>query len=544
MDYITQYHRAIESGEIIVSKRVAAIYSKLHRDIQTHGEWRYDDAYAARAISFIEHFCKQSKGEWIGQAIELQLFQKAFISALFGFVDKIGIRRFKETFFLVARKNGKSTLLSGILLYMLVADGEGGAECYTVATKRDQARITFVEAVNMVRQSPDLTKHLKKRKTDIYFPLMYGKIEALASDSNSLDGLNSHCVVMDELHAIKDRNLYEVMKQSMSARRQPLMVMITTSGTVRECIYDDMYDYASQVADGIITDERFLPVLYELDSRDEWTDWRCWAKANPGLGTIKKLADITEKVERAKANPRDLPGILCKDFNIRDTVAGSWLTFEEVNNETATDIAGLADCYAIGGADLSSTTDLTAATLIVRKADGNLYVLQKYFIPEDMLEKKIREDKIPYDAWEKRGLVKLCEGTSINYSDVTSWYLEMRDKYKIHPLWIGYDPWGSKYWVAEMQTAGFVMEEVRQGAQTMSQPMKQLAAAFKSGKVTYDNNPVLKWCLCNTQIKMDENENIRPVKGKNQKLRIDGAVSLIDAYVVYSRHYEDYNNLM
>lgn len=544
MNHIEQYYQEICSGEIVTSKRVRNVYEGLANDINKSGAWRFDETRAIKAITFIEKFCKQSKGEWISKPIELQLFQKAFISALFGFVNSEGIRRFKETFFLVARKNGKSTLLSGILLYMLVADGEGGSECYTVATKKDQAKITFTEAVNMVKQSPDLSRHLKKRKTDIYFPLTFGKIEALASDSNSLDGLNSHCVVIDELHAIKDRNLYEVMKQSMSARRQPLMVMITTSGTVRECIYDDMYDYAAQVADGMFADDRFLPILYELDNREEWTDWRCWQKANPGLGTIKKLEDITEKVERAKNNSKELPGILCKDFNVRDTVAGSWLTFEEVNNEEKINLEELADCYAVGGADLSSTTDLTAATLIIRKTDGKLRVLQKYFIPSDLLEKKIREDKIPYDLWEKRGLLKLCEGTSVNYSDVTAWFTEMRDVYKVYPLWIGYDPWGSKYWINEMQLANFTMEEVRQGAQTMSHPMKQLAAEFKAKRAIYDNNPILKWCLCNTQIKTDDNENIRPVKGKNPKLRIDGAVSLVDAYVVLLRHYEDYNNLI
>jgi phage terminase large subunit-like protein len=243
------------------------------------------------------------------------MFQKAFIAALFGVVHKkTGLRQFRETLFLIARKNGKSTMLSAIALYMLVADGEGGAEIYSVATKKDQARIVFNEAVNMVRQSPALSKHLKKRKNDIYFPLTFSKMEALASDSNSLDGLNSHCVIIDELHAIKDRNLYEVMKQSMSARRQPLLVMITTSGTVRECIYYDMYSYAVKIADGLVQDDQFLPILYELDDRSEWTDWKIWGKANPALGTIKKLEDLTAKVERAKNSPSDLSGILCKDY--------------------------------------------------------------------------------------------------------------------------------------------------------------------------------------------------------------------------------------
>ncbi|GIW49196.1 MAG: hypothetical protein KatS3mg079_672 [Caloramator sp.] len=263
MNWILEYWKEIEQGNIIVSQKVYKVYKRLVDEINSpKGEWIFDEEKANRAIDFIEKFCKQSKGEWIGKPVQLQLFQKAYISALFGYVHKkTGLRRFKETLFLVARKNGKSTLLSGIALYMLIADGEGGAEIYSVATKKDQARIVFTEAVNMVKQSPYLSKHLKKRKSDIYFPLTFSKFEPLSSDSNSLDGLNSHCVIIDELHAIKDRNLYEVMKQSMSARQQPLLVMITTSGTVRECIYDDMYDYACKVADGVVEDDRFFTCI-------------------------------------------------------------------------------------------------------------------------------------------------------------------------------------------------------------------------------------------------------------------------------------------
>ena len=543
MNYISEYVEQIDKGKVVVSKRVDKIYRRLLDEINNPGEWSFDERKANKPVDFIERFCKSSKGQWIGQPLELQLFQKAFIQALFGFVNKEGARRFKETFFLVARKNGKSTLLSGILLYMLVADGEGGSECYTVATKKDQARITFSESVNMVKQSPDLSQHLKKRKTDIYFPLTFGKIEALASDSNSLDGLNTHCVVMDELHAIKDRQLYEVMKQSMSARRQPLMVMITTSGTVRECIYDDMYDYACQVCDGTITDDRFLPILYELDERSEWTDWKAWAKANPGLGTIKKLDDITEKVERAKANPKDLPGILCKDFNVRDTVTGSWLTFEEINNTETYNLDEHRGTYAIGGVDLSSTTDLTCATLMWKK-EGKFYVSQKYFIPGEIAEQKEKEDKVPYSIWKEQGFVTFCEGTRVDYNDVTSWFVEMRDKYEILPLWIGFDNWNAQYFTQDMTNNNFVMEIVIQGARTMSAPMKQLAAEFKAQNINYCNNPVLKWNLTNTQIKSDDNDNLRPVKGRNSKLRIDGTVALIDAFVVYMKHFEDYENLL
>jgi phage terminase large subunit-like protein len=529
----------------MVSNKVRKVYARLIEDIrQPTGKWMYDNRLATRPVDFIETLCKHSKGEWMGKPIELELFQKAFISALFGFVDENGVRRFKETFFLVARKNGKSTLLSGIMLYMLIADGEGGAQVVSAATKREQSSIVFSEALNMVSQSPDLRAHLKKRKTDLYFPLTFGTMTALASDSNTLDGLNLHLAVIDELHAIKDRNLYEVLKQGMSARRQPLMVMITTAGTVRENIYDDMYDYASKVVDGTIQDERFLPVLYELDARDEWTDFRMWEKANPGIGRIKKLEDITEKVERAKSNPKDLPGILTKDFNIRDTVAGTWLKFEDINNESTFDMSDIHDCYAVGGVDLSSTTDLACATLFVMKADGTKYALQQYFLPEELIEKRTKEDKIPYDKWAQRGLLTLSQGNKINFSDVTQWFIQMYNNFGICPLWIGYDPWNSMYWVQEMKDNGFQMEVVRQGSQTLSQPMKELAADFQAKNINYNNNPILKWCLTNTSVKVDDNGNIRPVKGTHQRQRIDGTVSLLIAYTVIFNKMSDYKALI
>jgi phage terminase large subunit-like protein len=321
-----------------------------------------------------------------------------------------------------------------------------------------------------------------------------------------------------------------------------MLVMITTAGTVRECIYDDIYDYASQVADGSITDDRFLPILYELDDRSEWTNPDAWMKANPGLGKIKKLDDLWEKVERAKKSPKDLPGILCKDFNIRETVAGSWLTFEQINNETLFDIKDLKGSYALGGCDLSAVGDLTCATLLIEKKQ-KLYVIQQYFIPLSVAEKKEHEDKVPYSIWRDRGLVTFTPGASIDYSYVTNWFKKMRDEFGIYPLWVGYDKWNANYWVKEMSVNQFTMDEVIQGAKTMSPAMKQMEADFADRKIIYNNNPILKWNLTNTQIKADENENIRPVKGRNAKLRIDGTVSLIDAYVIYMRHYEDYKNL-
>lgn len=417
--------------------------------------------------------------------------------------------------------------------------------CDNKVTKKDQARIVFSEAVNMVAQSPALSKHVKKRKSDLYFPVTFSKFEPLASDSNSLDGLNVHYGIMDELHAIKDRNLYDVIKQAMTAREQPILDMITTAGFVRECIFDSIYTYACNVLDGIVEDERFLAFIYELDDRSEWTDFRAWEKANPGLGTIKSYEELAANVERAKNDPDFLPTVLTKDFNIRDTVAGTWLTFDQINNEETFDIEEFRGCYAIGGADLSSTTDLTCATLLMMKPGcEKKYVIQQYFLPEGLVEQRMKEDKIPYDKWAERGLLTLCPGNKVNYSDVTAWFMKLYQEYGIIPFWIGYDPWNSQYWIEEMKGMGFTMIEVRQGAKTLSQPMKEMGADLCAKKINYGNNPVLKWCLTNTNVKRDENDNIRPIKGKNSRQRIDGAVSLLIAYTVLFNNYQDYLNII
>ena len=547
MNHIIEYWQKIESGEIQACRRLKQQYQKIIDEINhPRDPWIFDIDKANRPIEFIERFCKHSKGKWIGKGVTLELFQKAKMQAVYGFVHKdTGFRRAREVFTLVGRKNGKSTEKAATGLYMMVGDGEGGSEAYAIATKKDQARIVFSEAVNMVSQSPALSKHVKKRKTDIYFPVTFSKFEPLASDSNSLDGLNVHNGIMDELHAIKDRNLYDVVKQAMSAREQPLLDMITTAGFVRECIFDSIYDYACKVLDGAIEDERFMSFIYELDERSEWTDFRMWEKANPGLGTIKSYEELAANVERAKNDPDFLPTVLTKDFNVRDTVAGTWLTFDAINNEETFDIEELRNTYAIGGVDLSATTDLTCASLIIMKPnDEKKYVLQQYFLPSELLEQRVIEDKIPYDKWRDRGLLTLSQGNKVNYSDVTDWFLRMLNDYHIHPLYIGYDPWNSSYWVDEMKSRGFSMMEVRQGVKSMSQPMKELGADLMAKKINYNNNPILKWNLTNVSVKRDENDNIRPVKGQNQRQRIDGAVSLTIAYVVLFEKMSDYQALI
>lgn len=549
---IIDYYNKILSEAEIVGFKVKRIYKKLVDDIHNKESiYEYNPKRANHAIEFIENYCKHSKGKWAGKPIELELWQKAFLAATFGFVHKIdGTRKYREVFLVVARKNGKSTLSSGICLYLQVADGEGGAEIYAVATKEKQAKIVWLESKRMVKKSPVLSKRMKTLVKEINADFNDSTFQPVGSDSDTLDGLNVHGASLDEIHAWNDKNLYDVIVDGTSAREQPLILMITTAGTVRESVYDMKYDEAEMLLNGLddpdgYKDDRFLPIIYELDKRDEWTNPKSWKKANPGLGTIKKIDNLETKVNKAKANSLLVKNLLTKDFNIRETSTESWLSFEDIDNDLTFDIEDLRGSYAVGGTDLSSTTDLTAATLILHKPGSDtLYVLQKYFIPEEVVDKKVNEDKVPYDKWIEKGYVVATPGHKVDYSMVTEWYTKMVNEYDIRPLWLGYDSWNSQYWTKEMIDYGFEMEEVRQGAKTMSQPMKLLEATIKAKKINYNKNPVLKWCLSNTAIKTDENENIRPVKGLSKKMRIDGAVSLIIAYVILQNHYNDYTGII
>lgn len=542
MNYVIEYWEAIRSGKITVSKRVYKQYERLVQDIKHHDRYVFDVNKANRPIEFIETFCKHSKGEWAGKPVRLELFQKAFISALFGFVDKeTELRRFREAMFYVARKNTKTTLAACIALYMFIADGEGGAECYSLATKYDQAALLFNEAHNMIKQSKYLSKHVRKRKNDLYFEATMSVFRPLAKNSHSLDGLNGFFICIDELHAVQDRNLYEVMKQSMSARQQPLLLTITTAGTLREGIFDDLYSYACNIVDGTFEDDTFLPILYELDDREEWKDPAAWPKANPALGVVKKLDDLETKVERAKNNPSELTGLLTKDFNIRETTHNAWLTFDQLNNEATFDLEEFRGFYAIGGADLSKTLDLTCATLLMVDPETELrYVHQMYWLPADGFAERVEQEKIPYDRWLERGLLRLCDGNTIRYSDVTAWFLEVMEQYEITPLWIYYDAWSARYWVDEISNYGFKMVATRQGAKTLSLPMMALEADLEAKRVIYNDHPILKWCLSNTGVQTDRNGNIVPVKAQAAKMRIDGTASLLNAYVGLLDHYDEY----
>lgn len=552
---IIEYYNKIKSGEEVVSKKVERVYRHIVEDIilNPDSEWEYDAEKANHAIEFIQRFTKHSKGSMGGKPFILELWQKALVATMFGIVHKVdGTRKYQEVILIVARKNGKSTLAAAIGLYMQLADGELGPEVYAVATKKDQAKIIWLEAKRMARKSPSLAKRVRTLVAEIVSDFNDGVFKPLGRDSDTLDGLNVHGALFDEVHAWKDMNLYDVVMDGMSSRENPLAFITTTAGTVRESVYDRLYDECELVINGYddpqgYKNERLLPIIYELDKRSEWMDEKAWKKANPGLGTIKNYDSLKLKVDKAKANPRLVKNLLTKDFNVPETTGEAWLTFEQLDNKETFDLTELKPRYGIGGVDLSATTDLTCATVIFMvPGDEKIYVEQMYWLPEDLLDKRVHEDKVPYDIWKEKGYLRTSQGNKVHYRDVTEWFLEVQQDKDIYLPWTGYDAWSATYFIEEMKNhfGEEAMEPVHQGKKTLSSPMKSLGADLENKRIVYNDNPILKWCLSNVSYEEDKNGNIQPIKGTNPRKRIDGFASLLNAYVVLERHLEEYKSMI
>lgn len=547
MSALEQYAVAILDGKIKACRRIKQMYEKLLYRYYNPGQWHFDQEIADRHIVFMERFCRQPES---GQPLRFELFQRAKLEAIFGFVDDCNLRQYQECLTIEGRKNGKTTEMAAVEIDLLANDGEGSPQVYNVATKRDQAMLGFNAVHSMIKRSSDLSGILRKRVSDIYFPYNLGFIRALAANSNGLDGLNAHGVIIDELAAIKNRDLYDLMKQSMSARSQPLLFAITTNGFVRDNIFDAQYKYACGVLDGTIEDERFAAFIYELDDPDEWLDESCWIKANPGLGAIKKYDFLKRCVQKAKDDPSFMPTVKTKDFNLKETGASSWLRWEELNNDATFD---MKFDYCVGGFDAADTTDLNAAkALMMRPDDPNIYVKSMYWIPETVLEQvsktgsRRERDNMPYDLWVKQGLMRVWEGNKVDKACFLQWFMELREKEDLYTMFIGFDPWH----IDDTLLAAFKSEfgpnamiPVRQGIYTLSDPMKQLRADLQAKRVIYGGNPIDKMCLANTEIKADINGNIQPIKGLDPRKRIDGTVALINGYKVLKDKYDQFVNL-
>ena len=543
MNYLIEYYKEINKGTIVVGKELKTVLDGLIKDLN-NPRYIFDEEPGNLRILFIEKFCKHTKSPFNGKPFILELWEKAMLQVAYGFkMADTGLRRFTEVILLIARKNGKTTFVAGIDLAEFFLS-RGGVDIVCASNTNDQASILFEEINNMREQSKALSKPHRSRKNIfyIYSPKTKNKIKKLSGQSRNLDGFNIEVGCIDEVHEMTNSKVYDAIKQSQSTKEEPLIFVITTEG---KCVggLDAKLNYCRKMISGEIQDERVLPWLYTQDSeREIFEDKRTWQKSNPSLGSIKTYSYLEDIMNKAKNDLATKVTMLCKDFNIKQLEAGSWLTFDELDNTTKFDINELRDSYAVGGVDLSSTTDLTASVLVVKK-NNKIYVVPHFFMPKDVLEKRIQEDNVPYDIWVQKGYITLSEGSQNDFTKVTEWFQKMLWEYNIRPLWIGYDPWNSKYWIDEMNDNGFTLEKVRQGVFTLSEPMKQLEADLKNHIVIYDNNPVLKWCLANTQAKVDVNGNIQPCKLNSKYKRIDGAVALIIAYSVLNNYKKDYETM-
>lgn len=549
MTEFEKYFSAVCDGRIVACEKLKRQSECLLEQYAHPGEFHFDSKEAKRHTDFIETFCKLPTGK-IGTPLKLELFQKARLQAIFGFVDDKDMRQYNEVLIIEGRKNGKTTETAAVENDMLVNDGEGAPQIYNIATMLDQAKLGFNAAHKMVKQSPALSRHIKKRAADLYFPFNMGFIKALASNSNSLDGLDVHCAVIDELAAIKNRDIYDLIKQAMGARCQPLLFCITTNGFVRNGIFDAQYEYARKIIYGEEQNKRFLPFIYELDDVSEWDEPEMWIKANPGLGTIKREDYLVQMVEKAKADPSFKPTVLVKDFNIPQTNEAAWLNFEDLDNKEKFDIKF---DYCVGGFDAADSIDLNAAKAIcMRPGDNKIYVRQMYWLPQAVIDKYSNEgkrqgrDNAPYELWISQGYLRTCPGNKCDKRIFLEWFKELRDVEDLYTMYIGYDPWHIDDTLLrefQMEFGKNSMIPIRQGVYTLSQPMKDLAADFKARNIVYNNNPIDKWCLINTNVKTDINGNIQPVKGLDPRRRIDGTIALLCAYTVLQNKKDKYIEL-
>lgn len=552
-----EYMDSVLSGEIVACDKIKKLCRMMRPRIDGGYKcWHYDADRALRPVNFIERYCCLPEGK-PGRKIALEPFQLFVLEMLFGFVDDNGLRQFHECMWVVARKAGKTSLSAALAIYMLMADGEGAPQCYSAATSKDQASLLYGSMLRMVAQSPALSKRLHKgiipaRNQDgLQYKRNGGYFTPLSSQTRNLDGLNVHFAAIDEMAAITNRDTYDLIKQATPSRDQPLIIEITTNGFERDNLFDDQYDYASRILDGKAVDDTFLPVIYELDSRAEWTDESKWIKANPGLGPIKKVEALRGYVNKAKQDPSFLPTVMTKDFNIPENKASAWLRFEEAVNREEFDYREMGFRYCIIGYDASDTIDLTAAqALMMRPDDERMYEMSMYWIPEAQLEKHLKSglrknrDNVPYQRWIDDGLVRVVPGNTIDHRVVFEWMQQLRDEFDIYPFAMGYDPWhlqddswkdGVRQFVGKKR-----MEEVRFGPQTLSAPMKQIRADYEAKRIVDGNNPVNQWCRMNVGIITDTNDNIKPVKANGSMGRIDGWAAEICAYIALMRHREDY----
>lgn len=536
---IYEYYIKINNGEIKVGKWIHKIYDILIDGLE-QGKWFYDAKKADKCVKFIETFVHHSKGR--SDLLTLELWQKAIICAIFGIVREDGRRQFREVILIVARKNGKSLFASAIMACMAFIDKEFGADLYCLAPKLDQANIVFDNFYKSISYEQDLMAISKKRRTDIYIEMSNTTIKPIAFNDKKSDGLNPHCVICDEIASWQGQNglrMYEVMKSALGARTQPLIFSISTSGYQNDSIYDELIMRATSYLQGSSEETQILPFLYMIDDVEQWDSMDELEKANPNLGVSVSKEYLQEEIRIAKGSLSKRAEFITKYCNIKQNSSQAWLEYQVVDKASKKEFTlnDFRECYAVGGIDLSQTTDLTCSSIVVEKG-GEEYVFSQFFMPKNRLQDLIELDKVPYDIYVKQGYITLSGENYVDYKDVKAWFDMLRKEYKIMPVRIGYDRYSAQYLVDEMSQKGYNMDDVYQGW-NMAPEIRYFGGKLKDGRIHIGKNNLLKSHLLNVALKYEsDNQRFKPVKMRPSD-HIDGFVSIIDALIVKAKYYKE-----
>jgi phage terminase large subunit-like protein len=496
--------------------------------------FRFDAEAGERVIRFVEGYCRHFEGEWAGQPLILEDWQRFVFRCVFGWKRADGTRRFRIAYQEVPRKNGKSTEAAGVANYLTFGDMEPGAQVYSTATKEDQAKIVWGAARSMVKQSPDLRRFATLRQKAIVCDQLASSYKPLGSDSDTLDGLNPHGHVCDELHAHKDRKMWDVMITAMGARRQPLTFVITTAGLYEpESIGWQQHDHAVKVLDGVIEDDEFFAIIFAADEDDDWASPETWAKANPNFGISVKPDYLRQLSRTAEVQPSFLNTFLRLHLNRWTQQRNRWLPLEKWNacdtDCTHTEYAAREVCLSgqecFGGFDLSTKLDMTALVLVF---PATWDIVCRYFIPEENVAEKVRRDRVPYDAWIRDGWLIATPGNGMDYEFIRAEAKRLAERFNVRE-W-AFDPWNAYETATTLQGDGFAMVEVRQGFRTLSEACKKFEELVVSRKWRHGGHPILRWNVANVSIREDANGNIAPEKPKQGTgLRIDGVSAAVSA---------------
>lgn len=523
------YARKVVAGEIPAGKLLQLSCKRHLVDLQ-HAPSRgfeFDIGAATHIIKFF-HFLYHSKGEWAGKEFFLEPWQKFLLAYTFGWINKAtGLRRFRTSYNELPRKSGKSTMAAGVGLYMFFADGEPGAEVYAAATKKDQARIVHSEAIRMVRSSPKLMKRINIFRDNLHVTQTASKFEPLGADEDTLDGLNIHCAIIDEVHAHKKRGVYDVLDTATGARRQPLIFTITTAGFDRESICWDLHSHAERVLMGIVQDDTFAVFIASADEDDDWREEITWKKANPNFGISVKPDDLARKRDAAISMTSSQNTFRRLHLNQWTEQDVRWISMDVWDSITTPvnpdELLGLG-CYA--GIDLASTTDVAALSLVFPMLDGAVKILPFFWIPEENAIARSKRDRVMYDQWIRDGHIFATPGNVIDFDFIRKTVNELGEKYQI--LEIAIDRWNSTQLTTQLQGDGYMMVPVGQGYATMSSPSKKLEELLLSKRLHHGGHPVLRWMASNVTLEQDAAGNIKPSKGKSRE-KIDGIVSIVNA---------------